>query len=233
MTPSFRQLAAPMLLALAGATACSTARAPQPGETPRPQAATTPAPAAAPARDTARRGYTAADVRFMQQMIHHHAQALTMSALAPSRSRREDVRLLAERIAVSQRDEIALMRQWLARHGEAVPAVGAGHGAHAAMGHDAAQHAAHMASMPGMLSDQEMSQLSAAAGPAFDRLFLTLMIKHHEGALIMVAALQAAPGAGQDTEVFRLVSDIDAGQRAEIRRMRSMLGVAAPAAGRP
>jgi uncharacterized protein (DUF305 family) len=211
-----------VLVALVGPSCATAPRQPAPvvvASSPPPVAT-----AAGPAPARARQGYTAADVLFMQQMMQHHAQALTMSALVPSRSQRGDVRSLAERIAISQRDEIAMMRRWLERRGEEVPTLAMDH-----QSHGAGDHTAHMASMPGMLTTAQLAQLGAATGPAFDRLFLTMMIQHHEGALVMVAALTASPGAGQETELFRLTSDIDAGQRAEIRRMRAMLDLSAPA----
>lgn len=233
------------LVALAGTACAGAARQSEPAVTVAPGSAPTGTrPATAPAAagpststastastartDTTRKRYTAADVRFLQQMMQHHAQALTMSALAPTRARRPDVRLLAERIEISQRDEIALMRRWLESHGESVPSLAAGHESHGP-----GDHAAHAATMPGMLTGEELARLAAATGPAFDRLYLTLMIRHHEGALAMVSALSASPGAGQETEIFRLTSDIDAGQRAEIARMRSMLSATAPTTGAP
>lgn len=153
---------------------------------------------------------TAADVRFMQGMIGHHAQALEMAALLPSRSSREDMRLLARRIEVSQADEITMMERWLEARGQKVP------GPHA-------HHARGATLMPGMLTPEEMSRLAEAKGAAFDRLFLELMIKHHEGALIMVSDLFSNAGAGQEAEMFAFASDVDADQRMEIDRMRGML----------
>jgi uncharacterized protein (DUF305 family) len=154
--------------------------------------------------------HTAADVRFMQGMIGHHAQALEMTALLPSRSTSEDMRKLALRIEVSQADEIDMMRRWLEARGEKVP------GPHALHEHGATL-------MPGMLTADEMSRLAAAAGTAFDRLFLEGMIKHHGGALIMVQQLFSTPGAGQESEIFAFASDVDADQRMEIQRMGAML----------
>jgi uncharacterized protein (DUF305 family) len=179
------------------------------------------APAAAPRAAGVRAA--AADVRFMQRMIGHHAQALEMAALVPTRSRRADLRALAERIDVSQRDELAMMRRWLDARGQSVPATDA----HA--GHDVA-HAAtsdSSAAMPGMLSGDAMGRLARATGADFDRRFLEGMIRHHEGALTMVAEFFAAPGAAQEAEIFRLASDVDADQRAEIRRMRALLATMA------
>lgn len=155
---------------------------------------------------------TEADTRFMQGMIGHHAQAIEMTALLKTRTRSEEMKRLAERIEVSQADEIALMRQWLRDRGQPVPSLDAH-----------AHHAADTTLMPGMLTAAEMGHLAAASGPAFDRLFLTYMIKHHQGALIMVKDLFASPGAGQESEIHRFASDVDADQRMEIDRMVAML----------
>lgn len=168
------------------------------------------------ATDTANAG-----VRFMRGMIPHHAQALEMSALVQSRASREAIRLLGERIERSQRDEIAAMERWLRARNLRIPEV-AHQGHHATHGGHEQAHAEHHPAMPGMLSHDQMMALRAARGPAFDRLFLELMIQHHEGALVMVRDLFAAPGA-HDAELFRLASDIDADQRAEIARMQSLL----------
>ncbi len=161
--------------------------------------------------DLSRVQHTAADVRFMQGMIGHHAQALEMAALMPSRTRRQDMRLLGQRIDVSQADEINMMLDWLKIRGQEVPSLDAHH-AHGAM------------LMPGMLTAEEMDRLAAATGTEFVRLFLEFMIKHHEGALLMVEELFASPGAGQETEIFAFSADVDADQRMEIDRMRAMLG---------
>jgi uncharacterized protein (DUF305 family) len=155
-----------------------------------------------------------ADVRFVTGMIGHHAQALEMVALVRERATRADVKLMAERIEVSQRDEIALMERWLRARGEPVPSADGAH----------AHHAGAHAQMPGMLTAEEMRRLAAAAGAEFDRLFLELMIRHHEGALAMVAELFGTRGGGQESEVFHIASEVDADQRMEIDRMRSMLG---------
>jgi uncharacterized protein (DUF305 family) len=160
--------------------------------------------------DLSRVQHTAADIRFMQGMISHHAQALEMAALLPSRSTREDMRLLALRIEVSQADEIKMMQDWLKARGAEVPGVHAHHGPGATL-------------MPGMLTPEEMSRLAAARGAEFDRLFLEFMIKHHEGALFMVKELLSTPGAGQEAEVFAFASDVDADQRMEIDRMGALL----------
>ncbi len=160
-----------------------------------------------------RRGYTDADVAFMQDMIAHHEQALVMAALVPTRTERPDFPLMAERITLSQQTEIAQMKRWLEQRGEAVPPA------------DAHMHAAggHGRLMPGMLTDAELQQLAAARGAAFERRFLELMIRHHEGALQMVKELYATPASGREPELFILASHVDADQTAEIKRMRTLL----------
>ena len=162
--------------------------------------------------------YTAADVQFMQGMIGHHAQAVVMAGWAPSHGARRDVRVMCERIDVSQRDEIASMQTWLRDRHEMVPDPTA-HGGMAGM---AGMGTATL--MPGMLTPEQMAQLDAARGPEFDRLFLTFMIQHHKGALTMVDGLFSARGAGQDDTIFKFASDVAADQTAEIDRMESMLG---------
>ncbi len=210
------------LAALLAAGAAATAAVAQP-----------PAPPSAAPRPARPARHRPADAAFMRGMIGHHAQALAMTALVPARARRPEVRLIAERIEVSQHDEIALMRRWLADRGEPAPdSAGApgGHGAHDAHGTHAGAHAGHGAApaMPGMLTADELARLAAARGDAFDRLFLTYMIRHHEGALTMVARLLATPGAAQESETFGFASDVDADQRAEIARMRALLGAPSP-----
>jgi uncharacterized protein (DUF305 family) len=155
-------------------------------------------------------GYSSADVRFMQGMISHHEQALEMTRLLRSRTSSPDMRLLALRIDISQGDEIKMMRRWLAVRGQKAPEVGGTH-----------QHGA--APMPGMLSADEMTRLAAAKDAAFDRLFLELMIKHHEGALLMVKELLSSDNAAQGSEIFGFAADVEVDQRMEIERMGRML----------
>ena len=154
--------------------------------------------------------FTEADVRFMQGMIGHHAQAIDMTALLKTRTERQDMKLLALRIEVSQSDEIRMMQLWLKDRGQQVP------GAHDHHAHDAKL-------MPGMLTPEEMAQLADAKGASFDKLFLQFMIKHHEGALVMVKELLSQPGAAQEPEVFAFAADVEADQQMEIDRMRVML----------
>lgn len=157
--------------------------------------------------------HSEADVRFMQGMIAHHAQALVMTAMVPDREPSEGLALLAQRIEASQKAEIGLMQQWLRRRGEEVPPTDDMH----------QHHAGHGMLMPGMLTDAQLGEMRAAVGPEFERLFLVYMISHHEGALTMVEELFAAERAAQDVETYRFASDVDADQRMEIRRMRAML----------
>ena len=154
--------------------------------------------------------YTAADVRFMQGMIGHHAQALEMVLPVPTHSDREDMRLLALRIDLSQQDEIKMMQGWLEARGEEVPS----------MRH---HHEPGVAPMPGMLTPEQMSRLLAATGAMFDQIFLEFMIQHHEGALVMVDELLSTPRAGQESIVSAFVADVVADQRAEMDRMGAML----------
>jgi uncharacterized protein (DUF305 family) len=162
------------------------------------------------AADISTVSFTPADVRFMQGMIGHHAQALEIAGIVRSQSGNDGIRALAERIALSQADEIKMMQTWLAARGQSQP-------------DPHAHHAAGAALMPGMLTAEEMARLTAARGPELDRLFLELMIKHHEGALVMVKDLLATPGAGQEADVFAFVSDVEADQQMEIDRMRAAL----------
>ena len=161
-----------------------------------------------------------ADVTFMQGMIHHHSQAVEMVDLLRTRGQSKELQSLGERISISQTDEIKYMKQWLEDRGQpAVP--GHGHMEHMA-GMDHGSMGA-MPLMPGMLTPQQMETLANSKGPEFDRLFLTGMIQHHTGALIMVDDLFDVPGAGQDPVLFDFASDIDNTQRAEINIMRGML----------
>ena len=175
-----------------------------PGEASRPITA-------AQATDLSRVQFTSADVQFMQGMIGHHAQAVEMVAMIPSRTTDEAMLALGKRIDVSQADEIKMMQSWLRGRGQDVPDEHAMHAMHDGM------------LMPGMLTAAEMDRLRAATGKEFERLFLEGMIKHHAGALTMVEELFATPGAGQDSEIYAFASDVDADQRMEIIRMGAML----------
>lgn len=169
-----------------------------------------------------RMSFTQADVRFMTGMISHHAQALIMSRLAPQNDASPRIQRLAARIINSQKDEIRSMQTWLSRRDQPVPEVhinGLSLMIHGVDGHGEHDHS----SMPGMLSDAQLEQLSEATGTEFDRLFLRYMIDHHLGAVIMVDTLVSTDGAAQDEDSFRLAADINADQMTEIERMRLML----------
>src|SRR5579862_2251976 len=172
------------------------------------------------------------DVSFMQGMIMHHSQAVEMTALIPSHTDNKDLRLLGERISASQTDEIKFMQHWLTLRGQSTSMPGmTNSGAmnpasmpdmnHDNMNMDMSSHPAPL--MPGMLTPAQMEALRKAHGDEFDHLFLTGMIQHHNGALIMVKELFNTPGAGQDADIFNFANDADNTQRAEIRIMRSML----------
>jgi uncharacterized protein (DUF305 family) len=181
--------------------------------------------------DDERLPYTTADVRFISSMIPHHGQAVLMAGWAPTHDASPAVRTLSERIVVGQRDEIEFMQRWLRERNEPVPEPGAVHGPeesdmdhagmnHAGMDHDGIEHAM---LMPGMLTAEELAELDRARGAEFDRLFLTFMIRHHQGAVTMVEQLFSARGAAQDEAVFRFAADVQADQVAEIDRMSRML----------
>ena len=163
-----------------------------------------------------------ADVRFMQGMIMHHAQAVEMTALIESHTQNSQLRLLGARISKSQSDEIEFMKRWLTARGESVaPPMPEMSGMSMSMpGMDMSSHSM---LMPGMLTEKQMEALKKAKGEEFDHLFLTGMIQHHSGALIMVKDLFDTAGAGQDAELFNFATDVDSGQRAEIRIMQTML----------
>ena len=202
-----------MVIAFAFAVACKTAgggsstgtRILQPGA---PGQDTKPIEVAQ-ATDLSKVGHTPADVKFMQGMIGHHAQAVEMVALINDRTATPALKQLGLRIQVSQEDEMNMMRAWLQARGEKVPGP---HSHHEPGGF-----------MPGMLTAEEMQQLANAKGKEFDRLFLQGMIKHHAGAITMVDELFKTPGAGQDGEIFAFASDVDSDQRMEIERMGLML----------
>ena len=155
-----------------------------------------------------------ADVLFMQGMIHHHAQALRMTALVKKRSVGGEIPLLAERMDLTQTSEIEQMQKWLRDRGQEVPVL------HAAHGH--AHGVGAGTRMPGMLTEEQLRRLRRARGEEFEKLFLTFMIQHHEGALTMVQQLYAANG-GAEPEADAFARHIEADQRIEIARMQQLL----------
>lgn len=164
----------------------------------------------------------------MQGMIMHHAQAVEMTALIESHTENKNVRLLGARISQSQTDEIKFMKRWLEIRGEPVSPPMPGMPGMNMSGHDMSSHkmdsSSHHMLMLGMLTPKQMNHLRKAKGAEFDQLFLTGMIQHHNGALIMVKDLFDTAGAGQDAELFNFATDVDGGQRAEIKIMQTMLG---------
>jgi uncharacterized protein (DUF305 family) len=171
--------------------------------------------------DSARYPYTVADVQFMSGMIKHHAQAIVMSRWAPTHDAGPGVLRLASRIINAQQDEIASMQAWLRNRRQPVPEATSGPMKMMMNGME------HEMLMPGMLTDDQMRQLDAARGEAFDRLFLTFMIQHHNGAISMVKDLFATYGAVQDQTVFKFASDVNVDQTTEVTRMRQMLALLA------
>jgi uncharacterized protein (DUF305 family) len=169
-------------------------------------------------QERARSLYTDAEIHFMTGMISHHAQALVMSRMAPTHGASPHIQVLASRIINAQNDEIATMQRWLRNRGEEAPEIHEMGGN--IMVHGAADHDMHM---PGMLSPEQLEELENARDTEFDRLFLTYMIQHHNGALVMVDELFGTDGAGQDEEAFKLANDIHADQETEIKRMGLML----------
>ena len=161
----------------------------------------------------------------MQGMIMHHGQAVEMVAMIDERTQNKDLRLLGARIGHSQGEEIKFMQRWLAARGQPISLPMGNmdgmdmHGMHM----PGMDMSAHQMLMPGMLTAKQMAALKRANGAEFDRLFLQGMIQHHGGALTMVNDLYATPGAGQDAELFTFATDVDSGQRAEIRIMQNML----------
>jgi uncharacterized protein (DUF305 family) len=180
-----------------------------------------PAASAPPrAADTAvdpQHAYTPADVNFMNGMIAHHAQALLMASWAGSHGASATIMTLTSRITNAQQDEIAGMQKFLRDRHQPVPEPNP-HGM--SMNMSGMQHTM---LMPGMLTEDQLKQLDAARGKEFDRLFLTFMIQHHQGAVTMVKELFDTYGAAQDITVYKLASDISADQTTEIERMQKML----------
>jgi uncharacterized protein (DUF305 family) len=161
--------------------------------------------------DIARTSHSPDDTKFMQDMIPHHNQAVQMSALVRDRTNRPAILDVAGRIDASQQGEIEFMQQWLRERGEEVPDPTAHH----------AMHTDHK--MAGMASPEQMAELATLQGTEFDRMFLQLMIPHHEGAITMVEELLEQPGAAYDPVLYEFTSDIVNDQAAEIERMNALL----------
>jgi uncharacterized protein (DUF305 family) len=151
------------------------------------------------------RDYKDADVAFMQGMIHHHQQAVTMADWVPDRTQSTSIRLMARRMAVSQQDEMLLMRSWLEKRGV-----------------DPDDHSHRHRAMPGMVNARQLAKLKNARGKAFDRLFLRYMTQHHQGALTMVQEL-VDDGGGAEPEIEQFILHVDSDQSIEIARMAELL----------
>jgi uncharacterized protein (DUF305 family) len=246
MTRTTARSTAAGLLAVLALTGCggATRGAGEAGTQPTPARGTAPSPAPSPAPGAAapagakpstfHNDFSDADVRFMTDMIAHHSQATRIAGWAPSHGASPAVQTMAERIVVGQHDEVELMQRWLQDNGQPVPGQDTTQGTHGMAGMAGMSHAGmDHASMPGMLTDEELARLDKARGAEFDRLFLTYMTKHHQGALVMVDRLFGTNGAGQNETVFRLASDIYADQSTEIDRMQKMLATLPPQGSRP
>jgi uncharacterized protein (DUF305 family) len=211
MTPSHCRTVTAVVVAVAtSACAGAATQSTRAGSSPSGNSAV-----AAARADSARKPYTEADVHFMSAMIAHHAQAIEIARWAPTHGASRPLQILSERVINAQQDEIALMQQWLRERRLPVPEPGATTTA-AGTGHVHHQ-------MAGMLTPEQLQQLDQAREKEFDRLFLTFMIQHHQGAVTMVKQLASSPGAGLDDTVFKLASDISADQTSEIDRMQQML----------
>ena len=224
-----------LLAGLVLTSACATGGARRVPADPRFQMGDAAAEARARA-DSLRYPYTKADIDFMTGMIHHHAQAITISRWAPTHGASPAVQRLTARIINAQTDEITIMQTWLKDRRQPVPQVDsagnvtmpagaamAGHDMHAHAGHDMGAMPTGQMAMPGMLTAAQLAELHAVRGSEFDRLFLTFMIQHHRGAVAMVKVLFAADGAGQDETIFKFANDVEVDQGTEIKRMMSMM----------
>lgn len=221
MIRNYRPLAAVTLAVMLAA--CSGPAAPAASRTvPQPATDAGAGDAAYIARaraDSLRNPYVEADVEFMYNMIGHHAQAITMSRMAPTHGASPEVQRLASRIINAQQDEIATMERWLRDRRKPVPEIPANGGPTMMLMHGEPMQML----MPGMLTPDELKALDAARGEEFDKLFLTDMIRHHRGAVSMVKDLFGSYGAAQDELVFKFANDVNVDQTTEIARMQKML----------
>lgn len=234
MRPSHpRILAAALLAAVLSACAGAPSRAPDGPAASASRAGDLAAYEAAARRNRA--PISEADVRFVTGMIPHHAQALLFAGWAASHGAGPEIVAVCERIIVSQRDEIRTMLGWLREHDGPVPELDPEtlQPTGPSTGHAMPHGTDHGHRMPGMLTEAQLAELDAARGEAFDRLFLTYMIVHHQGALTMVDELFGSYGAAQDDFVYKLASDIYADQSSEIERMQKMLDARVPEARSP
>ena len=169
------------------------------------------------ATDIANTSYIKADVDFLQGMIVHHEQAIVMSEMADERTNNKSILDLAKRIDASQKDEINFMESWLKDRDEFKKVVDEHHHNH----HDHNMH--NHIDMVGMATPKQLNDLSNSDSTSFDRLFLKLMINHHDGALEMVEELKKYPGNTYDPILNEFVSDLINDQGVEIERMNTLL----------
>jgi uncharacterized protein (DUF305 family) len=209
-------MTATLIVALV-ATASAAASQRESHKSPAPTFAIEATASASDTTDSTPHLYTAADIDFMSGMIGHHSQAILISKWAPSHGASPSIQTLALRIINAQQDEITAMQKWLRDRNQPVPDVSA-HGIMMKM--DGMNHEM---VMPGMLNDTQLKELDAARGKEFDRLFLTDMIQHHQGAITMVNNLFGTAGAAQEVAVYKVASDAFADQTTEIDRMQKML----------
>ena len=167
-----------------------------------------------------RQGHSPADVRFMANMIPHHAQAVLFAGWAESHEASSSIQIFCARMVVAQRDEIVTMRSWLLERDEPAPPA---EYSRIRMPADMDHHA-----MSGMLTEAQLNELDNARGADFDRLFLKYMITHHEGALAMVDELFSSYGGAQNDFIFKLASDMYADQTTEIEHMQVILDTYEP-----
>ena len=228
MTPFRLRLPILGLLPAIALTACSgaTAGIVQVAPAPAIRVQSSPEAIARAQADSIRLGWVAGDANFMAGMISHHAQAIAMSHWVPTHGTAA-IHTLAARIINAQTDEIVIMQQWLSDRRQPIPEPNP---RGMAMMMNGMQHEM---LMPGMLTEAQMQQLDRARGADFDRLFLTFMIQHHNGAVSMVKELFNTYGAGQNEVVFKFASDVNVDQTTEIARMERMLAAMAPAKPAP
>jgi uncharacterized protein (DUF305 family) len=173
--------------------------------------------------DSIRHPYSRADIDFANGMIVHHAQAVRIASWCPSHGASSDVLTLCARIINAQVDEIHRMQQWLVDRRQPISTPDTSRASASAMADAPGMPGMHSRAMPGILSAAQLDSLDAARGKSFDRLFLSDMIRHHQGAVAMVTQLYGTRGAGQDDVIFKLASDISADQTTEIARMQRLL----------
>jgi uncharacterized protein (DUF305 family) len=177
--------------------------------------ATPPSSSSPSSSSTVAQTHNQADITFAQDMIPHHAQAIAISKMAAQQAGSLQVKDLAARIQAAQQPEIDQMSGWLQAWNAPVPSINSPMGGMGQMDHGAGN------AMPGMMSGGEMQQLGQATGAAFDRMFLQMMISHHQGAVMMA---KVELNGGQNPDARQLAQRIIDAQQREITEMRTLLG---------